>query len=70
MSACQELEINCECGTKLHVYSQPVTVPVPVFTSDASIRCPGCGKEHEVQTKPVCLFGKHGEDVWKVQPLR
>jgi hypothetical protein len=70
MSACLELEISCECGTKLRVYYQPVTSPVPAFTVDDSIRCPVCGKEHEVQTKPVCLFEKQGEDVWKIQPLR
>jgi len=70
MNACLELEINCECGTKLRVYYQPVTSAASVFNSDDSIHCSGCGKRHEVQTKPVCLFGKQGEDVWKIQPLR
>jgi len=70
MSASLELEISCECGTKLRVYCQPGTAPVPVFKSDDSIRCLRCGMEHDVQTKPVCVFGKQGEDVWKVQPLR
>jgi hypothetical protein len=69
MNACLELEIDCKCGTKLHVYCRSLTSPTSVFTSEESIRCPSCGEEHEVQTKPVCLFGKQGE-VWKVQPLR
>jgi hypothetical protein len=70
MNACLEVEIDCECGTRLRVYYHSEPSPLPAFQSDESIRCSGCGKNHGILAKPVCLFGKQGEEVWKVQPLR
>jgi hypothetical protein len=68
VTPCLELEIKCDCGRELCVHCQRPT-PSPAFQAEDSVRCPDCGKEHGVETKPLRLFGKQGM-VWKIQPLR
>jgi len=68
MTPCLELEIKCDCGRELCVHCQRPT-PIPAFRAEDSIRCPDCGKRHELETESLRLFGKQGM-VWKIQPLR
>ena len=68
VTPCLELEIQCDCGRELCVHCLQPTAS-PAFRADDSVRCPDCGKEHGVETKPLRLFGKQGM-VWKIQPLR